>query len=637
MEREQHSVIEDALRTLAAAVGAARLYPPTSALPLEAIARFVEKAAEATDTAGPVRYVIDPHAIRIGDREITSGQGQIVAFAESLYALQVGQLIIAPGVPADEAARFIEVVNRDVRAVRDAGGIRAVLGAAGVSLIAVIEVTLKASEEEGLLGLDLIASPLEDIGRETIAASERWAQQAHEGRAHDEVAEAVDHLEEATREIATKRMSDALMRLDEHSRMRVLALALQADTDGQRMEGSLSIIAGMKPAALARLLTIVAAQAGTEPNRVATAISLPPEVAAQVALLLAPSPRSEMECGVPSEVDTADIAHDMAEETDQSDLRRQIAIASPGLAAGKALTTTVAISRSDASIESIEAIGEALPAAARDGAFKSSREALRRLTELGEDPALSMAVEKARMALHDPEILAEVCRAPMTDADAAMAGEILMAAGRVGAEALIDCLATADPARRSLLHPILRGMGEPLLAVSTRIVQSENASKAIRVLDILPTLGDRRAVAVMEKALTNLDVSVRLAAVTALSIIPDPSGQAALAKALGHWDPETRRRVVAEIGRIKATVAIPALVRILEDINFFERNHELKKEVIKCMESIGSTDALPVLRRVARRKFMFGKKNKELRFLANRAVSRLGEGATEPRGANSRD
>ncbi|MDA3935674.1 MAG: hypothetical protein PF636_02235 [Actinomycetota bacterium] len=312
MERDQHSAIEDALRALAAATGSARLYPPSSALPREAVANFVEKADDATNTRGPIRYVVDPHAIRIGEREITSGQGQVIAFAESLYALQVGQLIIAPGVTADEAAAFIDIVNRDVRAVRHDGGIRTTLGTAGVSRIAVIEVTLKASEEEGLLGLDLLSSPLEDIGRETVAASERWAEQATSGRAHDDVAETVGKLEEATREIATKRMSEALMRLDERSRMRVLALALQADTDGQHMEGTLGIIADMKPAALARLLTIVSAQAGTEPGRVAAAIDLPPEVAAQVALLLAPSPRTEAECGVPPEAETDNIAQDMA-------------------------------------------------------------------------------------------------------------------------------------------------------------------------------------------------------------------------------------------------------------------------------------------------------------------------------------
>ncbi len=624
MGAEHHSTAEDAVRALAAAVGAARLYPPTSALPREAVARFVAAASTASSGAsGPIRYVIDPHAVRIGDREISSGQGHVSAFAESLYAMQVGQLIFAPGITAEETAAFIEVVNRDAREIRDEEGIRHVLGAAEVSRIAVIEVTLRASEEEGLLGLDLTASPLEDIGAETVAAAERWAQQAREGTAHDDVAEAIGRLEEATREVASKRISDALMRLDERSRMRVLALALQADTSGQRMTGALDIIARMKPAALARLLTIVAMQAGTEPQRIAAAIDLPPELAQEVAMLLAPSPRSEEASGVPQDANVDEVAAGMAQETDGSDLRRQLAVSSPSLASGKALGTTVTISRAHPTVEAVEAIGEALPKAARDGAFASTREALRRLDELAKDPALGLAVEQAQRSIHDPEVLADVCSAPLTDADAAIAGEILMASGIAGAEAIITCFAHADAARKSLLRPVLRGMSDSLITAALRIVRSEDAGKAIVVLGLLPTLSDRRAIAVIVKALENLDASVRHAAVDALSGIPGDEGQAALAKALSHWDPETRRHVVSEIGRIRATVAIPALVRILEDIGLFERNHELKKEVIKSLESIGSSDALPVLRRLARRRLMFGQKNKELRFLARKAVERL--------------
>ncbi|MDP2233130.1 MAG: HEAT repeat domain-containing protein, partial [Actinomycetota bacterium] len=125
------------------------------------------------------------------------------------------------------------------------------------------------------------------------------------------------------------------------------------------------------------------------------------------------------------------------------------------------------------------------------------------------------------------------------------------------------------------------------------------------------------------QALDNLDVTVRAAAITSLADFPGGEGKPALAKALSHWDPETRRHVIREIGRVHANQAIPALVRILEDINFLERNHELKKEVIKSLESLGSPEALPALRRWAGRRFVFGRKNKELRFLARRAVDEL--------------
>ena len=102
------------------------------------------------------------------------------------------------------------------------------------------------------------------------------------------MAAAIDRLEAATRELAVQRVAEALMRLDETSRMKVLAFSLKADGNGARMEGMLSIVANMKPAALARLLMLVAAQAPTDPRRVAAALPLPSDKARLLDQLLVP-------------------------------------------------------------------------------------------------------------------------------------------------------------------------------------------------------------------------------------------------------------------------------------------------------------------------------------------------------------
>jgi HEAT repeat protein len=245
-----------------------------------------------------------------------------------------------------------------------------------------------------------------------------------------------------------------------------------------------------------------------------------------------------------------------------------------------------------------------------------------------------MDVEVARSKIADPEILSVVCRAPLTDADAAIAGEILVAAGTPGAEALMDAYLEADDHTRSLLTPVVRRMGEPLMQVASRRLRSDDSETAAAILSMLPSLGDKRAVVVMTQGLEHLDVSVRFAAVRALAETPGDEGKQALAKSLGHWDPETRRFVIREIGRVQAHEGTRGLVRILEDINVFERNHELKKEAIKSLESLGSPEAIPVLRRWANRKFVIGRKNKELRFLARQATLRL-EDASRQQGVDA--
>jgi HEAT repeat protein len=593
----------------------------------------VSRTNAVTTSVGPVRYLVDPHAFRIGDDTIAEGVGQVTTFAEQMHAMQVGQIVIAPDLTHEEVLAFLGVANSEAATIRQQG-VRAALSDAGVRRIAVIEVTLRASEEEGIMGLDLMAAPLDEIGTEAMNAAEHWYESAGEGSGEDDVAEAIDRLEDAAQDLASQRVAEALLRLDEDSRKRILAYSLRADASGTRMSGMMDVIARMNPSALARLLTLVAAQASTDATRIASAMELPPEVAEQVMMLLAPSPRTEAECGVPENIDTSNLASEVEAESDTDEIDRQVSLAAPSLASGKALSTTVAVSRSRPTEESVEAIGDALPAAARDGAFSATREALRRLDEMSSDPALALAIENARGKLADPEILRDVCKAPLNDADAAIAGEILGAAGTAGADALLAYYVEADENAQSLMRPVVRGMGEPLLQVASRRMRTDDSQHAKAILAVLPMLGDRRAVAVINQGLEHLDADVRLAAVRGLADTPGDAGKQALAKALGHWDPETRRFVIREIGRVKAHEATRGLVRILEDINVFERNHELKKEAIKSLESLGSPEAIPVLRRWANRKFVFGRKNKELRFLARQATMRL-EDASRQQGVDT--
>ncbi|MRR11635.1 hypothetical protein EG835_04010, partial [bacterium] len=93
MELEGHPLAEETTRLLSGAANAARLYPASSELPAKAVMRFLERANEVTTSIGPLRYVIDPHEIRIGDTVIGAGQNQMTSFAETLHAMQVGQLV----------------------------------------------------------------------------------------------------------------------------------------------------------------------------------------------------------------------------------------------------------------------------------------------------------------------------------------------------------------------------------------------------------------------------------------------------------------------------------------------------------------------------------------------------------------
>lgn len=622
MDAEGFPRAEEGLRLLAAAVGAARLYPPATAIPREAAERFVQRANVLTAN-GPLRFHIDPDGFRVGDTPIAPGQSQVIALAESLYAMQAGQLVIAPGVTLPETHAFVELANSEPVQVRAKGGLRTGLVAAGVTHIAVIEVSLRASEEGGLLGLDLTNAPLDEIAAQVAAAAERRAVAAAQGQADDELAMAIERLEDATREIAMERVAAAMMRLDEQTRMRVLGLSLKADTTGSRMEGMLAAIAKMKPASLARLLTLVAAQAGTDPRRIAGALSLPPEAARMLMMMLEPRPSLDPDFGLSSSAQAEQLAAEMAVPDDPSDIERQVALAGPALSAGRALATATAVSRKHADHDTVRAIAEVLPGAARDGAFSTVREALRRLDEIALEPTLADDVVAARGALADPAVLADVCRAPATDADAAIAGEILHAAGPVGAEVLLDTYVRLPEPKRSLLRPVMRGLSEGILGVARQRLRTADPALAVAIIRTLPQLGDRRAVPVVAAALDSLDEQVRFAAASALASMPVPEAEAALVRGINHREPETQRHVVREVARARLASVVPALSRALEDINVFQRTYETRKEIIAALEQIGTPEAEKALRGFAQRTIGLGRKTKELRQRALRVADEL--------------
>lgn len=611
---------EEALRLLAAAVGAARLYPESSSLPAEAAEKFARRVDELT-TSGPLRFVVNPDSFRIGDTVVAASNSQVATLAEALHAMQVGQLVIAPGMTLAETQVFVRLCNADPTAVRTAGGPRSVLVNANVRHIAVIEVSLRASEDEGLIGLDLTNADVEEIADAIRVCVEKRAIEAVDKAAYDEVAEAIGRLEEATRDLAMDRMAGAMMRLDEQTRMRVLAMALKPDTEGQRMQGMLDVIARMRPAALARLLRMVAAHADTDPRRVAGALNIPPETLKVLALILSPSASVEPDYGLSTTEQAERLAQEMSFAEDAEETERQVAAAAPSLSSARALATATAVSHSHADIDTIRAIGDVLPRAAADGAFTTVRVALRRLDELATDPAVTDTVQLVRARLGEPQVLADVCRAPKDDADAAIAGEILQAAGLMGAEVLLDSYVRSGERRRSLMRPVLRGMSESVLGVARQRLRHAEPAFAIGILRAMPDLGDRRAVPVVAEQLDHLEESVRFAAINALTSMPSADSATALIKALNHKEPETQRYVVRELGRLKLPQAVAPLSRALEDV--FARTHETRKEIIFALENIGTVEAERALRLYEQHTLGLGRKVRELRRMATSAADSL--------------
>ncbi|MRS12303.1 MAG: HEAT repeat domain-containing protein [Actinobacteria bacterium] len=616
------AVAEDLLRMLAAAINATRLYPAASPLRTDAIARFTGFARQATAAHGPMQYRVDRGRFILSETSIGEGLPQIAALAEALHALQVGQLIIAPGLSEPEAASFLDVIGTDAHVIRGSGGFRSALLAAGVANIAVVEVSLRTSTEEGLLGLDLTTATPEDIAREFQGAVVAWTEGEN---APDLIQEAVDRLEPAARDLAMKRCAEALLLLDEATRMQMLSSAVPSEVPQSGMDGLLNVVAHMPPAALARLLKLTAESQGNRPDSLIGAIEFPPELAAELAALLRPSPQTEAERGVPPEADVIGIVREVA-ESDEEDLRRigsMVTSVTARSAAARGLATTVQIATDRPTEDAVHAITDAIKPAAKEGTLDELAAAAVLLEKLDDNPALSSVVQSARSALHDPALLERCVKRLSEDPTSESAKRLVHCGGNAGADALVSAYLDASPSERTRLVPVAAEMIEIVAPVAGRVLRAGDAASAEAVLGLLGAIGSRRLAATIVSGLEHLDSRVREAAVIALASSPGQEGTQLLIKTLGHWDPETRRIAAREIGRTGNQDAVPALLKVVADVSLFERNYELKKEVLKSLESLRSPQAVPVLKRIARRGPAIGKKNRELRYLAQRVLESL--------------
>jgi HEAT repeat protein len=619
---------EEIVRALAVAAAAVRLYPPTSEIPAQTVDRFVSLSEAVTSAArSPVRFAIEPKSFKLGDQLVGEGQAQVVGLAEMLYAHQIGQLIVAPGITAEETSAFLRCVGSDASAVREEGGLRHVMITAGVAHIAVIELTLRASNEEGLAGLDLTSAPLEVIGPAVLRSAADWARSAASGQGRDELAEVIGGLESAARELAMERVAQALLQLDEQTRGAVLAASVRQDASGQTMEGMLAVIANMRPAQLARLLILAAGRTGGDPNSIMNRLTLPPEAMRALQLLLRPSPRSETESGVPVSIDAEVLAGDAAESDEDEDA---LAVAKKTLSADasavRALVTTSHILERSPTPESVDAIGEALPGAIAAGAFTPARSALALLEGLSNRPDLDTAIARARHALSNPDVLARGAAAFTRTTAARDAAAVFAAAGSAGSDAVLDAWLKVAEAGRDPLEQVARAMPEQIVAAAGRRIRGGDPVAVREIVALLGRLGDRRAVSSLSQALDHESSDVRSAAIAAMAAIDTEESWAAVVSSLTHPNEGTARHALAAIRKAGRRRAVPAMIAVLQLHSSGTRNHELKREIIDDMRIMGAAEALPVLKKIAGRAFVFGRKARELRDAARRAVAELQSG-----------
>jgi HEAT repeat protein len=235
---------------------------------------------------------------------------------------------------------------------------------------------------------------------------------------------------------------------------------------------------------------------------------------------------------------------------------------------------------------------------------------------------MDTSIARVRHALAQPDALVQGLSAVTNAAQARDAASVLSAAGPAGGDALVSAWLHAGEPTRAVLDHVSRGAPDQTLTAAGRRIRSGDPGEVRDLTVMLGKMGDRRAVSPLSLALDHDSPDVRAAAITALAGLDHDEAWAAVVSALTHPDQSTARAALAAIRKADRRRAVPALLAVLQLHARGTRNQELKREIIEDVRRMEAVEAIPVLKRIASRRFAFGKV-KELRDLARQAVSDL--------------
>ncbi len=594
LDNERTAAAENALRALASAAAAVRLYPPSSPMREDAVHRATD-ALRAMVPGEPVRLAVDRERFLLDGVPVGEGRQATAALAESLHALQVGQLIVGPHVSAAEVGALLDLLARDAREVRMGGGARAALVAAGAQNIAVVEVSLRASEEKGLAGVDLVAAPLSDIAPLLPGACEQWRRSAGTDDPVDEVARTLQGVEPAMRDLALARIAQSLLLLDEDTRIRLLQDALSRTPDGRPMDGMLSALAKLPPAALARLLRLTAEQRNTRPDVLLHEVPLPPDVLREIKALVQPIPQADPVRGVPEQVDPAAIAAEAeTDEADQISIEGLVRAATPAAAAERALDACIDVFTRHADAESLAALAEAASRTLRAGTSGRLDEAAALIAQSAATPDLATEASAAARRL---------------------AREILDAAARLEGD------------RRAPLVAAAMRLTEQVAATASSDIGGDDERRALAAVELLLAMGDKRLTGIAARGLQHRSATVRLGTLRALAENATQEAATAIVSAVQRGDEQTRLAAVREVCRANLVDAMPALVRVLAEEAPLRRNHELKLEILRCIAQTRYAPARDAVARIAARRPVL-RRTRELVQRAREALTAIDHGTT---------
>ena len=682
--------IEGLLRSFGAAAKTLALFPLPHPVTDRAVADFLAKLRQYTAVYGPFAARVARHELWVGT--LSFKEGAFGSLASLLYARKVAKFFVMPTVKAEDVVSFLSIVGKDRGQIDAAGGAAHLLWQDGVESIQVVERAfqfraraevgsaltvpnvarsrrLSPDERERVIDalrhdpaqaqtlleelcktIDAAASPVEAQvepvfqivkGLDRLILDEPVEDQE---QLYANLAEAQLLLPEPLRGLLMRALFSRA-RDDDSARVlfkhlpnervaEVLAAMLSAGAPvAEQIESVFPLaIDPEKTKAVVLALEARLAVSGQPIGGLASAVM------ARLPAPRAPAPRP------PRHVEFDDIQVELGPDETASCLKEAQAMDEPGVVEEVA-RTLVDVMRSEDDERELNDAGGALEGHLRwlidhkhFAAVAELLRALRGMTTSGKTGASSTGRSKVA-----GDLLEAFARGPLLEM---LLSTLWEKRHTIIESQLYPCLQVVSP---ELVGPLIGALGEEqragmrallcdliVLLCGDRVDEIGRYASDSRwflarnIANILGRLEDRRVLPHLSRLLHHAEYRVRREAVDALARLGPDEAQTILAGCLDDADPRVRLRVLSSLTTVGVRQALPRIAALLERRDPFNREFEMKRAALEALQCYGTDDALPTLRRLARRRLVVGWRGRELKRLAAVATTTLsGEGTQQ--------
>lgn len=181
-----------------------------------------------------------------------------------------------------------------------------------------------------------------------------------------------------------------------------------------------------------------------------------------------------------------------------------------------------------------------------------------------------------------------------------------------------------DAQSRKILGSALIRLGATACPVLIEYLKDSRWFVVRNSIGVLGEIRNQQTTPHLIPLLAHEDIRVRRETIRALTKIGGRSAEGTLLQILESEDPDMRRQTILSLGALKCTAALPALLELATHRDGKDRADE-KKEAVNALGLIGSSDAIPQLKSILkRRRFWFGSRDDELRAAAALALGKIG-------------